>query len=430
LAGGSKEITKQSGGFMFDHQPKSSGKKQARLCEDPALITQKIKELSEKYLPEVIKIRHRLHMQPELAYEEHHTSQLIQDTLAALGISYTSGLAGTGVIGIIEGPVPGKTVMLRADMDALPILEATGLEYSSQVKNKMHACGHEGHVSGLLGAAMILNELRDQIRGKVKLVFQPAEEVTNSGAFQMIRAGVLENPHVDAAFGCHLWGELKEGIVQIFPGPMMAACVDFKFTILGKGGHGALPHLALDPISMGAQAITYIQNIISRRIDPMETAVLTIGAIHGGEAENVIPDMLEAKGMIRTFNEQVGERIIKDIENILKGITESQNASYKFEYNKVSPAVINDPKLAELATKSFTELFGKERVRITPKPTMVSEDFSHYGKFIPCMFVFIGITKDEGVPVLHHNPTFQWEDKNLSMVSAGLTKMAIDFLNE
>jgi amidohydrolase len=369
-------------------------------------------------------------MQPELAYEEHHTSQLIQETLASLGIPYTSGLAGTGVIGIIEGPIAGKTVMLRADMDALPVQENTGLEYSSRIENKMHACGHDGHVSGLLGAAMILNELRDQIHGKVKLVFQPAEEVTNSGAAQMIRAGVLENPHVDAAFGCHLWGELKEGIVQVFPGPMMAACVDFKFTILGRGGHGALPHLALDPIIMGAHAITYIQSIISRRTDPMETAVLTIGSIHGGEAGNVIPGKLEAEGMIRTFNEQAGERIINDIENILRGITESQNANYKFEYNKVSPAVINDPKLAELAIRSFTELVGKERVEVVPKPTMVSEDFSHYGELIPSMFVFIGIAKDGKVPILHHNPSFQWEDKNLSTVSAGLAKLAIDYLNE
>ncbi|MGA2083864.1 MAG: amidohydrolase [Holophaga sp.] len=394
------------------------------------MTTQKIRELSEKFLPEVTKIRHQLHMQPELAYEEHRTSRLIQETLASIGIPYTSGLAGTGVIGIIEGPVAGKTVMLRADMDALPVQENTGLEYSSQVENKMHACGHDGHVSGLLGAAMILNELRDQIHGKVKLVFQPAEEVTNSGAAQMIRAGALENPHVDAAFGCHLWGELKEGIAQVFPGPMMAACVDFKFTILGRGGHGALPHLTLDPISMGAQAITYIQNIISRRTDPMETAVLTIGSIHGGETGNVIPDKLEAEGMIRTFNEQVGERIIKDIENILKGITQSQNANYKFEYDKVSPAVINDPKLAELATRSFTELFGKERVEVIPKPTMVSEDFSHYGTFIPSMFIFIGIAKDGKVPILHHNPKFQWEDKNLSMVSAGFAKIAIDYLDE
>jgi amidohydrolase len=338
-------------------------------------------------------------------------------------------MARTGVVGLIKGKGPGKTVMLRADMDALPIQEDTDLEFKSKINNRMHACGHDGHVAGLLGAAMILNDLRSQFNGNVKLVFQPAEEVTNGGAAQMIKEGVLDNPKVDAVFGCHLWGEVKEGMVHLCPGPMMAASLDFKFTIIGRGGHGALPHLAVDPIMMGAQAINFMQSIISRRTDPMETAVLSIGSIHGGEVENIIPEQMEAKGMVRTFNEQLSEDIKGQIENILRAVTQSQKAKYKFEFKQSSPSVINDPKLTELAAQSFAKILGKDHVNAMCKPTMASEDFAFYSQKVPSVFAFVGIAKDESDPVSHHHPRFQWDDKNIQVLSEGLAQIAMDFLD-
>jgi amidohydrolase len=377
----------------------------------------------------MVDLRHTIHMHPELAYEENHTSQLIRETLASLGIQHVSGIAKTGVVGLIKGKGPGKTVLLRADMDALPIQEDLDLEYKSKINNRMHACGHDGHVAGLLGAAMILNDLRSQFNGNVKLVFQPAEEITNGGAARMIEEGVLDDPPVDAAFGCHLWGEAKEGTVQLCPGPMMAASLDFKFTIIGRGGHGALPHLALDPIIMGVQAINFMQSIISRRTDPMETAVLSIGYIRGGETENIIPDHLEAKGMIRTFNEQLSDNIKTEIENILRAITESQKGSYKFEFKQSSPSVINDRKLTELVSNSFSKIVGKDNVNAMCKPTMASEDFAFYSHKVPSVFAFVGIAKNVAEPVLHHHPKFRWDDSNLQVLAEGLAQIAMDFLN-
>ena len=393
------------------------------------MTTQRIKELSSQYVQEMVRLRHEIHMHPELGYEEVNTSRIIRETLATLGIEYSYPKAGTGVVALIRGRGPGRTVLLRADMDALPIQEDVEIEYRSRVGNRMHACGHDGHVAGLLGAAMILNQMRDHFDGNVKLVFQPAEEVTNGGAARMIAEGVLEDPKVDAAFGCHLWGEVPEGTVHLCPGPIMAASLDFKFTILGRGGHGAMPHLAVDPIMMGAQAINFMQSIISRRTNPLETAVLSIGYIRGGEAENIIPDQMEAKGMIRTFSEELREAIKADIENILRGVTESQKASYLFECKESSPSVLNDPGLTRLAAKAFAKVVGTANVNAACKPTMASEDFAYYSHEVPSVFAFVGIAKDPAEPVLHHHPKFQWDDRNIRVLAEGLVQVALDFIN-
>ena len=394
------------------------------------VTTERIKELSSRYAQEMVRLRREIHMSPELGYEEVKTSQLIRETLAVLGIEYTHPAAGTGVVALIRGKGPGRTAMLRADMDALPIHEEVEVDYRSKVDNRMHACGHDGHVAGLLGAAMILSQMRDQFDGNVKLVFQPAEEVTHGGASRMIAEGVLENPRVDAAFGCHLWGEVQEGTVHLCPGPIMAASLDFKFTIIGRGGHGAMPHLALDPIMMGAQAINFMQSIISRRTNPLETAVLSIGYIRGGEAENIIPDQMEAKGMIRTFSEDVRESIKVDLENILRGVTESQKASYRFECKESSPSVLNDRALTRLVARSFAKIVGEANVDAACRPTMASEDFAYYSHKVPSVFAFVGIAKDPADPVLHHHPKFQWDDRNVQILAEGLAQIALDFMSD
>ncbi|MDR3669676.1 MAG: M20 family metallopeptidase [Holophaga sp.] len=391
------------------------------------MLTERIKALSNQHFEAVAELRHRIHMHPELGYDEHATSRLIAEVLGSLGIPTRTGVAETGVVGLIQGRGPGRTVLLRADMDALPIQEEVDVPFRSQIKGRMHACGHDGHVAGLLGAAMVLNGLRDSFDGNVKLVFQPAEE-TDGGASRMIEEGVLENPKVDAAFGCHLWGPVEEGKVQLCPGPMMASPNTFKFKIFGKGGHGAYPHLTVDPIVLGAQAITFFQSIVSRRINPLEPVVLTIASIHSGETTNVIPGVLEAQGTIRTFNEALRDVIPMEMESILKGITESQGASYTFEYRKSYPPLINDPGMTEVMRGAFAKLAGAEQVNAAGTPSMGAEDFGYFAKAVPSAFAFVGIGKPGCEPMVHHQPHFQWDDRNLLLLMGGLAQVAVDFL--
>ena len=375
----------------------------------------------------MVQIRHDVHQHPELAYQEFETSRLVAEVLAGLDLELRTGVAGTGVVGLLRGGGEGRTVMLRADMDALPVQEETQLSYQSRIPGRMHACGHDGHVAGLLGAAMILNDLRDSFAGNVKLVFQPAEE-SEGGALRMIQEGVLENPRVDAAFGCHLWGSLEEGTMHICPGPMMAAVDTFWFRIQGQGGHGAVPHLAVDPITLAAQAISFMQTIVSRRIDPLEPAVLTLASIHSGSANNIIPESADVTGTIRTFKPELRSLILRDIENILKGVTEAQGASYAFGLTTSYPSVDNDPGMVQVMSRAFARLLGEDRVDPRMPPIMVSEDFSYYTKAVPSAFAFIGIAKDKEHPVFQHHPRFQWDDENLKVLAQGLAQTAIDFL--
>jgi len=392
-------------------------------------LTGSIKELTAKYLGAIVQLRHDLHSHPELGYAEHDTSKLIAGQLTGLGIETRTGLAATGVVGLIRGRGPGRTVLLRADMDALPIQEDVDVPYRSKLDNRMHACGHDGHVAGLLGAAMVLNELRGQFNGNVKLVFQPAEE-TEGGAARMIAEGVLEDPVVDAAFACHLWGSLGEGKVQLCPGPMMASPNTFRFTIHGRGGHGALPHLAVDPIPLAAQAITFFQTIVSRRVNPLEPVVLTVSSIHSGEAINVIPGTLEASGTVRTFNEALSQVIAREMENILKGVTEAHGATYSFEYHEHYPPLINHPGMTQLAAGAFAKVLGADHVNAAARPCMAAEDFAYFAKAVPAAFALVGIAKDEADPMVHHQPRFQWDDKNLSVLTEGLAQIAVDFLGQ
>lgn len=392
------------------------------------MTTERIRKLSNDYYDKIVNIRHEIHEHPELGYEEHQTAQLIIEVLTSLDIEIKTNIAKTGVVGLIKGNGPGKTVLLRADMDALPIQEDTDVLYKSIYPNRMHACGHDGHVAGLLGAAMVLCELRDMFVGNVKLIFQPAEE-TEGGASNMIKEGVLENPPVDAAFGCHLWGDLMEGKVQLCPGPMMAAQDSFKFVIHGKGGHGGLPHLALDPIVLAAQAISAIQLIVSRRINPLEPATVTIASIHGGNADNVIPEYLEATGTIRTFSESLRDLIPKEIARILKGVTEAHGATYSFEVKKIIPPLVNDPFMSGLMHEAFSKIVGAKNVNANGSPSMGSEDFSYFCNSVPSAFALIGIAKDLASPVLHHSSRFQWEDENLLVLTEGLVQTALDFLS-
>jgi len=386
-----------------------------------------IKRLGEKYLQQMINLRETIHMYPEDGFKEFKTSEIIVNELEKLGIKVQKNVAKTGVVGLIEGNYPGKTVLLRADMDALKIQEQADVEYKSKVDGMMHACGHDGHVAGLLGAAMILNELKDKLHGNVKLVFQPAEE-REGGALPMIEEGVLENPKVDAAFGAHLWGYLKEGEVHLKEGPMMAAPDIFNIKVIGKGGHGAVPQESIDPIVITCQIVNALQTIVSRKISPLDPVVVTCGKIQGGDSFNVIPNEVELEGTIRTFNEETRNLVPRIMEDLVRGITTSQGATYEFKYKANYPALLNNTDMTNFAKKSLEKIVGKENVFDLKEPNMGGEDFAYFAQKVPSAFMFIGIADNESEPVIHHNPYFKWDSKNVGILAQSLSQIALDYL--
>lgn len=386
-----------------------------------------VKDLCKKYLKDMINLREIIHMYPEDGFKEFKTSEIIIKELEKLNIKVQKNVAKTGVVGLIEGKYPGKTVLLRADMDALKIKEQADVKYKSKIDGMMHACGHDGHVAGLLGAAMILNELKDNLYGNVKLVFQPAEE-REGGALPMIEEGVLENPKVDAAFAAHLWGYLKEGEAHLKEGPMMASPDIFNIKVIGKGGHGALPQESIDPIVITCQIVNSLQTIVSRKINPLDPVVVTCGKIQGGDSHNVIPNEVELEGTIRTFNEETRKLVPRIIEDLVNGITTSQGAAYEFKYESKYPALINDKDMTNFAKESLKKVLGEKNVFNLKEPNMGGEDFAYFAQKVPAAFIFIGIAKNETNPVIHHNPYFKWDSKNVGVLAESLSQIAIDYL--
>ena len=386
-----------------------------------------VKRLGEKYLQHMINLRETIHMYPEDGFSEFTTSKIIIEELEKLGIKVQKNVAKTGVVGLIEGKYPGKTVLLRADMDALKIQEQADVEYKSKIDGMMHACGHDGHVAGLLGAAMILNELKDNLHGNVKLVFQPAEE-RDGGALPMIEEGVLENPKADAAFAAHLWGYLNEGEVHLKEGPMMASPDIFNIKVIGKGGHGAVPQESIDPIVITCQIVNSLQTIVSRKINPLDPVVITCGRIQGGDCHNVIPNEVELEGTIRTFNEETRNWVPKVMEDLIRGITTSQGAAYEFKYEPKYPALINDKYMTSFAKESLKKVVGEENVFDLKEPNMGGEDFAYFAQKVPSAFIFVGIANNKSEPVIHHNPYFKWDSKNVGILAQSLSQIAIDYL--
>lgn len=386
-----------------------------------------IKELAERFYPEYSRIRRHLHQHPELSGEEYETSAYIQAELDKLGIPYEV-MHKTGVVGLIKGGKPGKTVLLRGDIDALPIEELADVEFKSKKPGLMHACGHDGHTAGLLGAAMILNALKEDICGNIKLMFQPDEEV-NGGALPMIEAGILENPKVDAAFGIHLWGPLPKGKVYYKEGSMMASPDMFDITITGRGAHAAMPQLGIDPIVIGATVVGEFQNIVSRKIDPLKPAVISVcGFNGGGQAFNVIPQEVRLQGTVRTLDEQTRQLIPKLMEDVLKGQSLINGSSYTMDYRFIYPPVINHKETNRIAAAAFAKVVGETNVKELSEANMGAEDFSYLGQRVPASYLFVGIA-EEGKPApIHHHPEFQWSDDVLKITSAGLAQTALDFL--
>jgi amidohydrolase len=407
--------------LFFPQDAQNVNKKTAMLIE---------KEI-QKIQPEIIKIRRFLHMNPELSNREFETAKLVASKLMSLNMEVKTGVAKTGVIGLLRGLQEGFTVGMRADMDALPIQEMTHLPYQSLNPGVMHACGHDIHTSIVLGTCMVLSRLKDKIRGNIKFIFQPAEEgpppEEKGGASLMIEEGVLEDPSVGVIFGFHVW-DAKLGNVLFSPGPIMASSDWFQVVIKGKSSHGASPHDGIDAIALTAQVVTSLQAIISRTTDPTEPAVLTIGKIEGGTKSNIICDKVTFEGTIRTLNEKSREEILQKIENIVNGITHSFGADYIFRFKKGAPVVYNHPELAKIMLPTLLNILGKENV-LEQKPQMTSEDFSHYCQKIPGFYLYLGIKnpKHQSMAPLH-SPYFNPDERSIALGIKIMCHLLLDCL--
>jgi len=362
-----------------------------------------------KIREEIIAWRRDFHMHPELGYEEERTSKIVEEHLREWG--YKIKRVGTGIIADIGKE--GKTVALRADIDALPVQEENDVPYKSRIPGKMHACGHDAHTAMLLGAAKIIGEHKEELPNKVRLIFQPAEEGGN-GALKMIEGGALEG--VNAIFGLHVWMELPSGVVGIREGPFMAGVGRFDVEIEGKGGHGASPHETIDPVPIAAQAILAFQTIISRNLNPLESGVVSVGTIKAGEAFNVIPERVYINGTYRFFTQETKKLIEKRVEEVLKGIALANNASYKLKIEEVAPPTINDSQMASLAKRVAQKL--ELKVEEVPK-SMGSEDFAFYLQKVPGAFIALGIKNEEkGIIYPHHHPKFNVDEDVLPLGTA------------
>jgi len=393
-------------------------------------IAQKIKNISNRIFPNLVKLRRELHQYPELSYQEIKTSDRIAKELNKLKVKVKKHVAKTGVLGVLEESKNGKTVALRADMDALPILEQTDSPYKSKNKGVMHACGHDLHMTCVIGAAMILSELKSELKGNVKFIFQPSEEVQPGGAKPMIDAGVLKNPNVSGIFGLHCDSAISVGKIGVRNGPMMAQADDFDIIVTGKGGHGARPHDGVDAIVVASQIIQALQTIPSRKISPVEPVVISIGKIEGGTARNIICDRVILKGTARSLKQEVARRIPILIKEIASGIAKSAGASAEVTYHTGYPVLINHPQATDSVRNTITTMFGKEAIFEIKKPMMEAEDFAYFLQKVPGSFLRLGIRnpKKNAIYPWHH-PQFTVDEDAIKIGASVLAGIAFDFLN-
>jgi amidohydrolase len=375
-------------------------------------------------LQELVAWRRDFHMHPELGFEETRTSSIVAGRLAGFGYRVQTGVAKTGVVGLLHGAGLGPVMMLRFDMDALPMQEANEVEYASQVPGKMHACGHDGHLAIGLGVAKLLARHRDWWQGTLKLVFQPAEEGMG-GAEMMVREGVLEDPPVDVVFALHLRNNLPLGQAIVTPGPVMTASERWELTIAGQGGHGARPHKAVDPIVAAGQVVVGLQTIVSRSIDPQEPAVVSVGTIHGGQAFNVIPPQVELNGTIRSFDPEVRQTVLHRLQEIVEGICEAMRVQADLRLIPTCPAVVNDPIVTEVMRTAAEVVLEPENVR-SGERTMGSEDAAFYLQEVPGCYMFLGAAnaeRDQNYP--NHNPRFDFNEEALPLGVAILAQACL-----
>lgn len=404
-----------------------------------------VDDMADKIEPKVIEWRHHLHQHPELSNREVETAKYVAAYMEELGFKVQTGVALTGVVAVLDSGKPGPTVALRADMDGLPVLEDNDLPWKSTARGVfngqdvpvMHACGHDTHVAMLMGAATILADMKDQLRGKVKFIFQPAEEGAPEGevggAEIMVMEDVLKDPDVDVIFGLHIWSKLDVGTIAYREGGIMAAVDPFKVVVKGKQAHGAYPWLSVDPIVTSAQIIMGLQTIVSREIELVEDgAVVTVGSIHGGVRSNIIPEEVEIVGTIRTLNDKAREHMYEAIPRKVKAIAESMGAEVEItlplDYNY--PVTYNDPELMREMLDTVIRTAGKDNV-VNRKPTTGAEDFSFFQKEVPGLYFFVGgkplDVKAEDAPA-HHTPSFFVHDDGMKTGVKLLTNLTLDYM--
>jgi amidohydrolase len=372
-------------------------------------------------------LRRDFHTHPELGFREVRTAGIVARELQGLGLEVTAGVAKTGVVAMIDGAQPGPVLLLRFDMDALPIQEETGAAYASQTEGVMHACGHDGHTSIGLTVARMLNACREDLKGSVKLVFQPAEEGLG-GAEGMIDEGVMHAPEVDKAMALHVWNEKPVGWVGVVPGPFMAGGEIFKIKIKGKGGHGAMPETTADPVLAAAQLVTALQSIVSRNVPPMSTAVVSVTQLNTGTAFNVIPGTAELAGTIRTFEPQVREKVLARFEQISQAVVSGMGCEAEVDVQRLTPPVINDPQTTELVQRVVRESFADLDLE-TEYQVMGSEDMAYMLEQVPgCFFMVGSANAEKGLNFGHHHPRFDFDERVLPRAAAIMAASAYKFL--
>ena len=376
----------------------------------------------------VIAWRRRIHAAPELSFHEDLTSKAIAGELKRLGWQVKTGVGGTGVIGLLKGKGQGRTVALRADMDALPVQEENRVPYCSKIPGKMHACGHDGHCAMLLGAASILAGNKGNLRGNVKLLFQPGEETPPGGALGMIAAGALENPKVNAVFGLHLDSSLPSGRIGLRQGPMMAASDNFKITIKGRGGHAARPHNCLDPITTGAQMVAALQTIVSRRVDPAQPAVITVGRFVSGTKHNIIPETALLEGTARSIDRDTWKMMPRWIKQIAENTARANGLTAAVEYERGYPVLYNDPRMINFSEGVVRSLLGPSAAVHIPDPLMGGEDFAYFLQEVPGAFLRLGSRKDTKTAFPWHHPRFNIDEEVLPKGAILLAELAERYL--
>ncbi|MFN8632567.1 MAG: amidohydrolase [Chloroflexota bacterium] len=377
---------------------------------------------------ELVQDRRHLHMHPELGFEEHETAAYVANRLRSLDIETRTGVGRTGVVGVIRGGSPGKTVMLRADMDALPVQEEGDKPYKSTRPGVMHACGHDGHTAILMSVARILAERRESLAGNVVLAFQPAEERPPGGALGMIADGAMDDPKVDAVFGLHLTGA-PVGTVSARGGASASAADSFRATIIGVGGHGARPQAAVDPVLIAAHVVTALHSIVSRNVDPLQAAVITVGSIQAGTVPNVIPPTATMSATVRSFDEGVRKRLRERIEETVVGIARAFGGDATVEYSLGYPVLVNDEDMAEFVRSVAHEVVGPEKTIVRP-PTMASEDVGYFiSRAKGCYFNLGVLNEAKGFTVTNHNPGFDIDEDALPVGVEMLVRIVERYLN-
>jgi amidohydrolase len=381
-------------------------------------------------LEEIRENRRVFHQNPELGFQEFKTAERVAKHLKSLGLEVKTGIAGTGVVGILRCEKPGETAALRADMDALPMEEKSRVSYASQNPGIMHACGHDGHTAMLMETARLLVNHKDLLRGNVKFIFQPCEDTIPSGAEPMIAEGVLNDPDVQAIFTVHLMSRFPEGTMWLKPGYMTISSAGFELTLQGRGGHVGAPHDVIDPIMMAGMLITSSQSMMSRRAAPGQTMIFGFGTIHGGTADNIVPEEVALTGSIRTATPEDREAAIEDFERIVKGVVESAGGNYKLKVEIQNPSIYNDPKIVPLVTKAGGEILGKANVHEFSWIFPGGDDAAFFQQKVPGVYWYLGTRNEQkGFDKPHHNPYFDFDESLLAVGAAVQAQAVTDFLS-